>query len=190
MTRNLRTGAAFAGLLITLGIASTFVDRKAAVEAATVQAPIFEVDPMWPKPLPNHWVIGKTIGVSVDAQDNVWIIHRGGSLEAKEKYADTNPPGAECCVPAPPVLEFDKAGNLIGHWGGRTAPDMTGRTPITESQWTTRATCGSAAMAAPTAVGPEEAVRCPAACHGCSASPEASQAGAPVARRTITTAWS
>jgi len=73
---------------------------------------------MWPKPMPNHWVIGMTIGVSVDAEDNVWIIHRGGSLEPKEKYGDTNPPGAECCMTAPPVLEFDKAGNLIGHWGG------------------------------------------------------------------------
>jgi hypothetical protein len=73
---------------------------------------------MWPKPMPNHWVIGMTIGVSVDAQDNVWIIHRGGSLEAKETYGNTNPPGADCCVTAPPVLEFDKAGNLIGHWGG------------------------------------------------------------------------
>jgi DNA-binding beta-propeller fold protein YncE len=56
--------------------------------------------------------------VSVDAQDHVWIIHRGGSLEPKEVYASTNPPGASCCLPAPPVLEFDQAGNLIGHWGG------------------------------------------------------------------------
>jgi DNA-binding beta-propeller fold protein YncE len=73
---------------------------------------------MWPKPLPNHWILGMTIGVSVDAQDHIWIIHRGGSLERMEKYATTNPPAAECCSPAPPVLEFDQAGNLIGHWGG------------------------------------------------------------------------
>jgi DNA-binding beta-propeller fold protein YncE len=73
---------------------------------------------MWPKPLPNHWVMGNTIGVSVDAADHVWIIHRAGSLEAKEIYAVTNPPGATCCLPAPPVLEFDQEGNLIGHWGG------------------------------------------------------------------------
>ena len=25
---------------------------------------------------------------------------------------------AECCSPAPPVLEFNEAGDLIGHWGG------------------------------------------------------------------------
>jgi DNA-binding beta-propeller fold protein YncE len=122
MTRNLRIGVTFTGILITLGIASAVLDRRASVEASTGQAPRFEVDPMWPKPLPNHWVMGNTIGVSVDAQDHVWIIHRAGSLEAKEVYAVTNPPGAECCLPAPPVLEFDQAGNLIGHWGGQDGP--------------------------------------------------------------------
>ncbi|MBZ5675970.1 MAG: hypothetical protein LAP61_17150 [Acidobacteriia bacterium] len=81
-------------------------------------APRFEVDPMWPKPLPNHWILGQTIGVSVDAQDHVWIIHRAGSLEAGEVHATTNPPTAKCCAPAPPVLEFDPAGNLVNSWGG------------------------------------------------------------------------
>ena len=85
------------------------------------QAPIFEVDPFWPKPLPNHWLLGSSIGVSVDAQDHVWIIHRGAStLNARtESGADGNPPIAECCLAAPPVLEFDQAGTLVGHWGGR-----------------------------------------------------------------------
>src|SRR5271163_3359152 len=102
-----------------LGIGSAWLNKRAAVQAAGTMAPKFEVDPMWPKPLPNHWVMGNAIGVSVDAQDHVWIIHRAGSLEAKEIYAVTNPPGAECCLPAPPVLEFDQAGNLIGSWGGQ-----------------------------------------------------------------------
>jgi DNA-binding beta-propeller fold protein YncE len=82
-------------------------------------APRFEVDPMWPKPLPNHWIYGNVIGVGVDTKDNVYIIHRGaGSLEAKEIYATTNPPSSECCVPAPPVVEFDAAGNFVRAWGG------------------------------------------------------------------------
>ena len=118
MNRNFWIGLTFLVLIIALGSGALVLERRAAVQAAGTQAPMFEVDPMWPKPLPNHWVIGMTIGVSVDAQDNVWIIHRGGSLEPKEKYHDTNPPGADCCNTAPPVLEFDKAGNLIGHWGG------------------------------------------------------------------------
>ena len=122
MKRHLLTGAILLALIVTLGIGSILLEKKSVVEAAAVQAPRFEVDPMWPKPLPNHWIMGNTIGVSVDSKDHVWIIHRGGSLEAKEVYATTNPPGSECCVPAPPVLEFDQEGNLLGHWGGQDGP--------------------------------------------------------------------
>lgn len=88
------------------------------VEAAATQAPRFEVDPMWPKPLPNHWVIGAVIGVAVDANDHVWILHRDTSLEAKEQYATMTPKASECCAAAPPVLEFNAAGDLVGSWGG------------------------------------------------------------------------
>ena len=116
--RDLLIGVTFLLLLGILAIGQRVLQDKAVAEAAGVQAPMFEVDPLWPKPLPNRWIIGNTIGVSVDAQDHVWIIHRAGSLEPKEVYATTNPPSASCCLPAPPVLEFDQAGNLIGQWGG------------------------------------------------------------------------
>jgi hypothetical protein len=118
LKRNSCIGAGFIVILAGLATAWSVLERKAVVEAAGVQAPRFEVDPMWPKPLPNHWVMGNTIGVSVDSKDHVWIIHRQGSLEAKEVYASSNPPAAECCLPAPPVLEFDQEGNLLAHWGG------------------------------------------------------------------------
>src|SRR5579864_5282315 len=122
MKRNLGIGATFVAVLSALGIGSVWLEKRATVEAAGVQAPRFEVDPMWPKPLPNHWVVGNTIGVSVDSKDHIWIIHRAGSLEAKEVYAITNPPGAECCTPAPAILEFDEDGNLLNHWGGTDGP--------------------------------------------------------------------
>jgi DNA-binding beta-propeller fold protein YncE len=118
MKRSHYTGAGFLAIIALLGAGSALLQKRAAVEAAGVQAPRFEVDPMWPKPLPNHWVMGSVIGVSVDASDHVWIIHRQGSLERMEQYATTNPPAAECCAPAPPVLEFNAEGDLIGHWGG------------------------------------------------------------------------
>lgn len=120
MKRNVIIGAAFVALLGALGMTERALARQAAAGAKTmVQAPRFEVDPMWPKPLPNHWVLGMAIGVSVDRNDNVYIIHRGQpTLAPKESYAAQNPPGAECCVSAPPVLEFDQAGNLLRAWGG------------------------------------------------------------------------
>ena len=126
--RELWAGSILAGVLVALGAAYTVIERKAVVQAAGAQAPKFEVDPLWPKPLPNHWLMGNTIGVSVDAQDHIWIIHRQGSLEAMENYAVANPPGpkrqagvveSECCGPAPAVLEFDEAGNLLASWGGK-----------------------------------------------------------------------
>ena len=89
-----------------------------AQNRAAVQAPIFEVDPFWPKPLPNHWVLGSTIGLSVDDRDHVWILHRPQSVEDNFKAADFTPPIGVCCKVAPQVLEFDQAGNLVGSWGG------------------------------------------------------------------------
>lgn len=119
--RNLLIGTSFVALLGALWMGQGALENTAAAQAKSgVQAPMFEVDPFWPKPLPNHWLIGMTIGVSVDAQDNVWIIHRGASTlnPRTEAGADANPPIAECCLAAPPVLRFDSAGNLVGHWGG------------------------------------------------------------------------
>ena len=94
-----------------------------AAQGSGRQAPMFEVDPLWPKPLPNHWILGSTIGLSVDAQDHVWIIHRPETVEANFKAADLKL--GVCCKVAPPVLEFDSAGNLVSHWGG----------PGSEYQW-------------------------------------------------------
>jgi NHL repeat len=116
MKRALYVGAMFFALLVALRVGSNAFQRRAVVDAATVQAPIFEVDPFWPKPLPNHWVTGSTIGVSTDAQDHVWTIHRPETVENNFKAADLNV--GECCKVAPPILEYDQAGNLVNSWGG------------------------------------------------------------------------
>jgi hypothetical protein len=103
-------------------------------------APVFEVDPLWPKPLPNHWVTGSTIGLAVDAQDNVWTIHRPNTVEDNFKAGDIRvgdargrddeaAPGAaatqttggtigKCCKVAPPVLVYNQSGALVKSWGG------------------------------------------------------------------------
>ena len=88
-------------------------------ESSGIQVPVFEVNPLWPRPLPNHWVIGSTIGVSVDSRDHVWVIHRQATIDARtELNVVHEPTSAECCAAAPPVLEFDPEGNLVGWWGG------------------------------------------------------------------------
>ena len=94
--------------------------QAAIARISPVEAPRFEVDPMWPKPLPNHWVLGSTIGVAVDSRDHVFIIHRGDSTlnQRTEVGADANPPMGECCRAAPPIIEFDPEGNVVNAWGG------------------------------------------------------------------------
>jgi DNA-binding beta-propeller fold protein YncE len=108
---------------------------------ATGAAPSFVVDPAWPKPLPHNWIIGDVGGLFVDSHDNIWVYHRpraladtdAGALDVAGKDAKGNPISvlghprsfgrlAECCIPAPSVLEFDKAGNLLQAWGGPGDP--------------------------------------------------------------------
>jgi hypothetical protein len=126
-TRHLIIGATFVSTLAALAGSERFLTTRAIAQQKTaVQAPRFEVDPLWPKPLPNHWLLGSTIGVDVDAQDHVWIVHRSSAtLDNNEKGAEATPPIAECCKGAPPVLEFDQAGNLLASWGGpKSAPGL------------------------------------------------------------------
>ncbi len=118
--QNVLIGSALLVLLIGFGVGQNLLEKAAAAQTnGKTMAPRFEVDPMWPKPLPNHWILGMTIGVGVDSRDHVYIIHRGAAtLDAKEKYAMASPPASECCVAAPPILEFDAEGNLVKSWGG------------------------------------------------------------------------
>jgi DNA-binding beta-propeller fold protein YncE len=101
-----------------LGRPALLADGGAAQPGRRPRVPVFEVDPFWPKPLPNPWVLGSTIGLAVDARDHVFILHRRASVEDELKAAATTPPVGACCLPAPPVLEFDPAGNLVRSWGG------------------------------------------------------------------------
>ncbi len=117
--RNVLVGTVLLGAVGALGIGQAVLQNKAEAQRETVQAPMFEVDPFWPKPLPKQWVLGSAIGVWVDEQDHVWIIHRSSAtLHNNEKRLELNPPTGECCRGAPPVLRFDPAGNLVSAWGG------------------------------------------------------------------------
>lgn len=88
-------------------------------EAAKIGGiPQFLVDPFWPKPLPNNWILGQVAGIRVDRFDHIWIVQRPGSLTKRDRAAEQSPRQAKCCVAAPPVLVFDQSGNVIRTWGG------------------------------------------------------------------------
>ena len=138
MKRHIYVAGAFITALVVLGVAQSWVGSVAQAQARnSVMAPRFEVDPLWPKPMPNHWLFGNSIGVWVDEQDDVWMVHRGeANLNRDEKGIKNGI--AECCAPAPPVLAFDKAGNLVST-GADLDKASTGRHRTTASSSITRA---------------------------------------------------
>ena len=91
----------------------------AIVPAARAQKPpVYEVDPSWPKPLPNHWLMQGVPVMVTDKDDHIWVFNRPRDINPDESGAATKPPRTDCCIAAPAVLEFDTAGNLLKSWGG------------------------------------------------------------------------
>ena len=80
--------------------------------------PQLQVDALWPKPLPNNWLLGQVSGVAVDKRGHVWIVQRPRPLSDREHGAQQNPPWSKCCRAAPPVIVFDQDGNVVRAWGG------------------------------------------------------------------------
>lgn len=117
-----RTALAVGAFVAALGALLVAQDKVQAAAERMADAPYFEVDPLWPKPLPNHWILGMTIGVGIDSKDHVFIVQRGAEdMHNAELGADsvgTRAPVAVCCRPAPSVVEYDPAGNMVNAWGG------------------------------------------------------------------------
>jgi DNA-binding beta-propeller fold protein YncE len=84
------------------------------------RAPAYKVDPFWPKALPDRWITGEVAGTCLDSKDHLFTINRGstggpptnptGNLTAKEAIPTVG-------SPSPPVIEFDRAGNVVNAWG-------------------------------------------------------------------------
>jgi len=116
MRNILWAGGICAGVILTLlGIR---IEQNAAAQSSRASVPMFEPDPLWSQTLPNKWVTGQVGGVVIDAHDNLWVFHRPGTIPDGEKAASLNPPQAECCIPAPAVLEFEPNGKFLQAWGG------------------------------------------------------------------------
>jgi sugar lactone lactonase YvrE len=95
----------FLGTCAVLAIAAGILGSSPLL--AQPKAPQYAVDPAWPKPLPDRWVLGGIGGICIDAQDHVFLLNRQDAPEG-----DLNA-GRQ----APMVIEIDAAGNLVHSWG-------------------------------------------------------------------------
>lgn len=103
-------------LVVLLSLSSLHAHGEAPLRCPLPDS--FKVDSSWPKPLPHNWILGEVSALFIDSRDHVWIMQRPGTLNHFEKGAALNPPIAKCCIPAPPVIEFDENGNVVQAWGG------------------------------------------------------------------------
>jgi DNA-binding beta-propeller fold protein YncE len=118
MKRALSIGGSLIALAAAVSIGPSAAVQTIAAQGRA-QAPTVQVDPLWPKPFPQKkaWILGSVTGVTVDAQDHIWVVHRGvDSLQTNEKGPALEPWASSCCFAAPPILEFDAAGTLLNSW--------------------------------------------------------------------------
>ncbi len=87
--------------------------------------PVFQVDPSWPREMPNAWILGAVTAVFVDAKDHVWVTHLPETLTPEETALVQEPPIGTCCTPAPVVIEFDPEGNVVQGWGDPSTQDVS-----------------------------------------------------------------
>lgn len=116
---KLRSVQGCKGIAVTLVAMTGVMALLSFAERALAQEPPkYQVDASWPRELPNNWIMGQVGGMAVDRHDHIWVLQRPGSDTPDELGASLTPQRSQCCVAAPPVLEFDAQGNLLLSWGG------------------------------------------------------------------------
>ena len=94
-------------LIASMAIAGVSGGWLPAQDASAQGAvPTFEVDPSWPK-VPPKWKMGDVSSIAIDAQGNVWLLHRPRTLKPEQ-----------ASMTAPPIMVFDVDGNFVKAWGG------------------------------------------------------------------------
>ena len=106
-------------------VSSALIDME-LVKLVDMPLPSFSVDAAWPN-MPEDQIIGQVPGLAIDKDDNVWIVQRPNSLTKFDNGAAQDPPIALCCKPAPHVIQFSPAGDILQAWGGEAhAPTIDG----------------------------------------------------------------
>ena len=75
-----------------LALAVGFTANAQVVEGQALDAngaPLYRVDPFWPKSLPNNWSMQQVTGIGVDDQDLVWFLNRPNAPDPLEIIAES-----------------------------------------------------------------------------------------------------
>ena len=112
-------------VLVACGSESEAGDNGERASSAAGGVATFQVDPTWPREMPNQWIMGAVTAVFVDASDHVWVTHLPETLTPEETSAVQDPPIGTCCVPAPVVIEFDPNGEVVQGWGDPSSQDVS-----------------------------------------------------------------
>ena len=121
MTKTIRICAILGAATMLLAMfqqGQKHLSEPASAASSERLAPQMVVDPFWPQPLPNKWILGATIGIAVDSRDHIYIVHRNQDNNFATQEIGLDNGVAECCTAAPPIIEFDPAGNVVNAWGG------------------------------------------------------------------------
>ncbi|MED5535863.1 MAG: hypothetical protein VX690_09250 [Pseudomonadota bacterium] len=106
-------------VLVLIASGTSSLQAQGRVQAMDENgAPLFQVDPFWPGPLPDRWSMQQVTGLYVDHMDHIWFLNRGNGVEGDEIGGDDNPARIDCCVRGPEVIEMDQEGNVLSAWGG------------------------------------------------------------------------
>jgi DNA-binding beta-propeller fold protein YncE len=122
-----------------LAFAASSTGSAQVVEGQAVDAngaPLYQVDPFWPKSLPNNWSMQQVTGIGVDDQDIVWFLNRPNAPDPLEIIAESEPRAVLCCVLGPEVIAVDPEGDVVHAWGGPEYEGWPGglQTVIPDSQ--------------------------------------------------------
>ncbi len=116
--------SAFAAVFVINGLLALAAGSTAHAQVVKGQvvdvngAPVYRVDPFWPKTLPNKWSMQQVTGIGVDDMDHVWFLNRQNAPDPLEIIAESDPRAVLCCVLGPEVIELDQDGNVVNAWGG------------------------------------------------------------------------
>src|SRR5258705_1923532 len=121
----MRKAATFLGLLSRVVVLSSLGLRSQARPAQAVDeggAPVFKVDPFWPKWLPNKWGMQQVTGMGIDpSNDHIWFLNRAAAANPDETGGANG--RLDCCIQGPELIELDQESNVVHAWGDKSIPE-------------------------------------------------------------------